>query len=488
MAVCSLPAELVDYTIDFLHSDKTSLGACGLVNHAWLSRTRYHLFSRLQLTSSRLTAFSQLLRSQRCTFRSTVQTLRFDNSEYWNHLHALSEDSTTALSSPNRCSAIEDQHFLSDAAALVSSFSNVETLQFGCIDWTSIPPPSQNAIVRRLARLSRIHRIDFEGTVFHDLRDLLRIISVFPSLEELGVKVGFSKLRTEAVRGALNLCMPKGLRVIDIGTEDGTAVVLSCLASKTEKRGTIGGTNEDRGEHNTRGLESLRLHHITFNELGYVQNALHTLGPGLRHLVLGFSSAPKPLKGCGSAEQFKTLDCSHPNQVNTSTPGTLQIENIRLIHPSNTTPHPHAPTQPSITYNLVPVYLSELSSPHIESIEIHLKSHPAPSGSAQSSPAVPASSNYEDFESLNWSHLERTLVEDGRFPKLQNVTIVIITSASPNTQGNRENDDTCTAGKPAIQVNHNMLTNITQNIQNSMHRLVSSKMLRVLRRSEFLYV
>lgn len=41
----TLPAELIDRIIDFLHHDKRSLADCSLVSKLWVTTARYHLFS-----------------------------------------------------------------------------------------------------------------------------------------------------------------------------------------------------------------------------------------------------------------------------------------------------------------------------------------------------------------------------------------------------------------------------------------------------------
>lgn len=42
-----LPAELLDYIVDFLQDDKYALGRCCLVSKSWITRTRKHLFAEV---------------------------------------------------------------------------------------------------------------------------------------------------------------------------------------------------------------------------------------------------------------------------------------------------------------------------------------------------------------------------------------------------------------------------------------------------------
>jgi hypothetical protein len=57
----TLPPEVIDMVIDFLHSDKRSLAACSLTCKMWLSSSRFHLFSKVLLsTKNRISSFAAL--------------------------------------------------------------------------------------------------------------------------------------------------------------------------------------------------------------------------------------------------------------------------------------------------------------------------------------------------------------------------------------------------------------------------------------------
>ncbi|KAF9467313.1 hypothetical protein BDZ94DRAFT_1249060 [Collybia nuda] len=57
--VGSLPLELIDTSIDFLHADTQSLCACSLVCHGWLPATRFHLFGFVEVYQSLRAAVSR---------------------------------------------------------------------------------------------------------------------------------------------------------------------------------------------------------------------------------------------------------------------------------------------------------------------------------------------------------------------------------------------------------------------------------------------
>ncbi|CAK5277843.1 unnamed protein product [Mycena citricolor] len=74
----SLPPELFEHAIDFLHSDRPDLGNCALVCRAWLPRSRFHLFSSVCFDTDdgfRAAHLNHLLSSPRSTIPLHVQTL-----------------------------------------------------------------------------------------------------------------------------------------------------------------------------------------------------------------------------------------------------------------------------------------------------------------------------------------------------------------------------------------------------------------------------
>ena len=45
MSIAHLPAEILDYIVDFLHDSEHTLTSCCLVSKSWIPRTRRHLFA-----------------------------------------------------------------------------------------------------------------------------------------------------------------------------------------------------------------------------------------------------------------------------------------------------------------------------------------------------------------------------------------------------------------------------------------------------------
>ncbi|KAH9831578.1 uncharacterized protein C8Q71DRAFT_781370 [Rhodofomes roseus] len=60
--IASLPPELNDHILDYLHKDSRSLGACALTCRAWLATARYHRFRDIRVeTDAKLTALRDLV-------------------------------------------------------------------------------------------------------------------------------------------------------------------------------------------------------------------------------------------------------------------------------------------------------------------------------------------------------------------------------------------------------------------------------------------
>ena len=73
-----LPQELIDMIIDYLHRDKITLAACGLVCRGWLCASRHHLFSKIMLSAhkeSRIWSLLDLLGGMSNTIAMSVQHL-----------------------------------------------------------------------------------------------------------------------------------------------------------------------------------------------------------------------------------------------------------------------------------------------------------------------------------------------------------------------------------------------------------------------------
>jgi hypothetical protein len=164
----ALPWEITDSIIDQLHSDLGVLGICSTVCSEWLTRSRYHLFSTVQLWPWRARRFFELAKSQSCTFTHHIQRIEFDDSRVkkW----------TQDVRPPHQRN---DEKVLFNEAMAQSHIlcSQVKSMQVKNINWTTLSPMKQEKLRGQLAKFSRLDRLEFQGVIFHDLREVIRIVS-----------------------------------------------------------------------------------------------------------------------------------------------------------------------------------------------------------------------------------------------------------------------------------------------------------------------
>ncbi|KAF7299925.1 F-box domain-containing protein [Mycena chlorophos] len=149
----SLPPELIDYIVDFLHDDPFALRTCSLVCRALVPAARFHAFQHVILwerwrhlirDDTYLDAFVVLLQSTHCTFSTFVTRLTLEELDYnfpppasnaysalRKHLPSLT---SIALSQGTGGRAIDSQ--LSGLADLVPHCANLTHVR---LDWVTLP-------------------------------------------------------------------------------------------------------------------------------------------------------------------------------------------------------------------------------------------------------------------------------------------------------------------------------------------------------------
>lgn len=73
-----IPSELIDYCIDFLHSDHQALANCSLVARRWLPASRYHMYGTAIVNRTNMAPFLLLLYTPYLTISPYVHTLRIN--------------------------------------------------------------------------------------------------------------------------------------------------------------------------------------------------------------------------------------------------------------------------------------------------------------------------------------------------------------------------------------------------------------------------
>ena len=174
----TLPHDLIDYTIDFLHSDRPALLSCTLVSYTWLLSSRYHLFTVIRIPARQIESLLHFARKRTLGYHYT-RRIRIDG-EWANDKSkrvAITPSSIDEISSifPN----IEDLHMdsvlLDDEGLATASATRslAEILQMS----------------RRPKRTLNTFTVTNCGDSSGGLWGLSACLSVFARLGELSVRV-----------------------------------------------------------------------------------------------------------------------------------------------------------------------------------------------------------------------------------------------------------------------------------------------------------
>ncbi|KAK0446142.1 hypothetical protein EV421DRAFT_1792681 [Armillaria borealis] len=316
-----IPPELIDFIIDLLHDDLSSLSTCALVCSQWLARSRFNGFATVQLWPWRASQFFHLLDAPECTFASYISRIEFDGNATRSSMANIPFDRVLKFSSFTRV-------------------SNVRVIRLANVDWTAYPIPDQNHIISLLGQFTRLEQLELDSLVSHDLRTIVQILCRFPALQHFSAHLRFSKYLEHAVQSAEQLHIPSGLKTVELNADEGIPVFLACL-----------------GAARSLDVRTVRLRNITFDDLPYVRRALDTLGTNLRHFLLSFSRHQK--KPIPAADVSTALHLSCQTDLR-----TLHVENIDLTC-----------NEECIMRLVLPDLLSTITSNVIEDVTLSLRIH-----------------------------------------------------------------------------------------------------------------
>ncbi|EKM78902.1 hypothetical protein AGABI1DRAFT_107349 [Agaricus bisporus var. burnettii JB137-S8] len=250
-----LPVEILEAIMDQLHTDLRMLGICGLVCLEWLIRSRYHIFSAVQLSPWRARHFFELCRTKHCTFVNCVNCIEVDG----------------ALATEEICQSDDLELPFHNILSMSSSFlAHIESLRIRNVNWTLLPPSDQDQLRQRLASFSRLRTLEFDNVTFQDLREVVRITSCLPPLSHITVNIEFSKYVEHAISSATALTLPSNLKVLRLGSDEAIPVLLNTTFKDSRINRLI--------------LDGVKLWHIE-----YIGCGLQSLRTVLRHLQINFS-------------------------------------------------------------------------------------------------------------------------------------------------------------------------------------------------------
>jgi hypothetical protein len=248
MTMATLPPELTDRIIDFLHFDYEALKACSLVCKNWIPSSRYNLFGNLDLTSS--IDQHSLIRLLKNSPASTIP----------NHVHTFS----IYIPDPRH----DLFPFFDRIAPYLDRFP-VRSLTLTGHQWKPISKEHEGYVSKWFSGIRELHvHLNFSSP-----EDFCTLITCFCSLETLRIRLERLRFGVDDLQPKIHsFAFPPHLRTLKIRL-DHARPLLSWLVSVTQFP----------------PINILELSTITDKELPAVRALLQTLGPSIHSLMLQFA-------------------------------------------------------------------------------------------------------------------------------------------------------------------------------------------------------
>lgn len=164
-------------------------------------------------------------------------------------------------------------------------FAGVKSIQISNVDWTFFSMNKQSTLRNNLAKFIKLDRLELQGVVFHDLREVVRIVNDLTALQHLTANISFKKYLEHTISLATTLRFTSDLRSLETGTEDGIAAMLGCI--------TACGDAEK--------IQVLKLHNIKPGHLPYMKLLLKEAGRNFQRVDLGFANDKIPIMNQGAS-------------------------------------------------------------------------------------------------------------------------------------------------------------------------------------------
>lgn len=215
----SLPQELIDRILDFLHNDPQSLSQCRTVCKCWLPCASYHLFDRLTV--------DRLLGLSRSTVMPYVRSLRINYTGYLNGLHLPVLGRLTGLREV-LLENLDWSQLSSDAQRELSDlFSRLIALEI-----RKLVLPSLNALHALILSTSSLRRLSMRDILYDDSTispNSLPSNTVLMHLQELSLAVDMHSVVTDGVDSTLQLVsqyIPASLTLLEVEANQNAADIL----------------------------------------------------------------------------------------------------------------------------------------------------------------------------------------------------------------------------------------------------------------------
>jgi hypothetical protein len=398
-----LPWELTDVVIDHLRHDVRALGICGAVCSEWLIRSRYHVFSTVQLWPWRMRRFVQLAEDARCTFTNFITRLEMDDSRGGKTSDGRATNAGGQQQGRGQHIEAEKNVMFNEAMAHsdLKCLAQVSAIQIRNVDWTTLSPAQQTSLRTQLRKFSQLRRLELHDVVFHDVREVVRILASVPSLHHITANVSFMKYLEHNL--ALPVHVPSNasnaLRSIELGTDEGIVVLLNCVAHSDQPH----------------PLQTMKLRNVENRHLQYIRNALRASGTHIQRLSLEFSHEKVSLASEGS-KTFTPLaraDLLPTDDLDLSTLSDLRTLSIGGLHLGSSTAR-------VLIERTLPKILGRIEAPFFTALEVRFH--------------LGAQFSAEAMACIDWSQLQRVLLEH-RFFGMSTARVVVEVSNSDSGVG-----------------------------------------------------
>jgi hypothetical protein len=242
----SVPAEIWDVIIDFLHDDQAALASCSLVRRDWTPASRYHHFVALNLNHPRkISRLLKLLMSSYCTIIPHVREI---------FLGARSS---------------ENELQLQDKLGPLVTLTKLESLVLCYVDWHDLLDPLPAAAFWRFTSLSSLELRHVQFDSFHHFVEALSGLTKLHRLSLINLKFPDRTTSSTLVCSSLSRRVAQQLRTLEMVGGDPTRVIHWLLLQQT-----------------TLAIRVLQLNYLRHRDVASVGNLLREIGPSLEHLVL----------------------------------------------------------------------------------------------------------------------------------------------------------------------------------------------------------
>lgn len=208
----TLPSETLDQIVDFLHADRAALIACSRASSVLVPASRHHLFQEVELESTSMCNFLQLLDVPWSTVAPAVRRI-------------VVRDRRTLRAQRRRRNGF---YIPEDPARLRRRLQGISSVRFTNISLSDIPPP----FWRLLHDLKGIKHMEAHQMSFDSPTEFFEYICTLPALESLSISQSWWEKQAASDMGQLRPIVPFCIPLLDVGKHSQEAALEWFLEQK----------------------------------------------------------------------------------------------------------------------------------------------------------------------------------------------------------------------------------------------------------------